>query len=76
MNSKPDDRSDNAQKIKENIESTKQNIELAEQMIANTSDSKMKRDLQEKNERREKAIPSMIREMKEEEARKELGDEK
>lgn len=75
MNSKPDDRSDNAQKIKENIESTKQNIELAEKMIASTSDKKMKRELQEKNERREKAIPSMIREMKEEEARKELGDE-
>lgn len=76
MNNKPDDRRDNAQKIKENIENTKHNMELAEEMIATTSDKKTKRDLQEKNERRAEAIPSMVREMKEEEALKELGDEK
>ena len=73
MNSnKPDDRRDNAEKIRQNIESTQHNIELAEEMIAQTSDPKTKRDLQEKNERRRQAIPSMTKEMIEEEAQREL----
>lgn len=63
---KPDDRRDNAEKIKENIESTKENIEAAEELMARTSDQKAKTDLQAKNERRANAIPDMEREMKEE----------
>lgn len=65
--SKPDDRRDNAEKIKRNIESTERNIEAAEEMIAKTSDGKARQDLTEKNERRARAIPGMEREMREEE---------
>lgn len=76
MQSNPDDRSDNAQKIRQNIEATKRNMEMADEMIAETSDPKAKRDLQAKNERRAQAIPSMVREMKEEEANAELEQRK
>lgn len=64
--SKPDDRRDNAAKIKQNIESTKENIEASEELIAETSDRKTKRNLAAKNERRKNAIPAMEHEMKEE----------
>lgn len=64
--SKPDNRQDNAMKIKQNIENTKHNIELAEEMIAETSDDKTRADLKAKNERRQNAIPDMEREMKDE----------
>lgn len=63
---KPDDRSDNAEKIQENIDSTLYNIELAEDMIENTSDNKTKKDLTAKNERRKTAIPEMEQELKDE----------
>jgi len=65
--SKPDDRRDNAQKIKSAVNATKQNIEAAEEMIANTDSKKTKQDLEAKNERRRQAIPGMEKEMREEE---------
>lgn len=65
-NPKPDDRSDNAEKIKKSIESTKRNIEAANEMIPKTSNEKNKKDLEEKNKRRLQAIPGMEREMKQE----------
>lgn len=68
-----DEQKDKAQVIKENIEATIANAIEAEVTINNTSDNKTKRELEAKNERRAQAIPSMIREMKEEEAKKELG---
>ena len=55
----PDDRSDNVEKIQKNIDRTILNIELAEDMISNTSDEKTRKDLQMKNERREKALDSL-----------------
>ncbi len=64
--SKPDNRCDNAQKIKETIKDTKRNMELAEEMIQKTSDEKMKKELAAKNQRRAQAIPQMAREMEEE----------
>ena len=63
---KPDDRRDNASKIKANIASVKANIEAADEMIAITSDDKTKKDLQAKNERREVAINSLENELKDE----------
>ncbi len=70
--SKPDDRSDNAAKIKKHIDDTKHNMELANDMLERTSDPKTREALKEKNERRAKAIPEMEKEMKEEEAYKQL----
>lgn len=64
--SKPDDRRDNAAKIKRIIESTRNNMEAAEETIAVTSDPKAKKELQAKNERRANAIPGMEREYQEE----------
>ena len=64
----PDDRRDNAKKIKQTIESTKRNMEAAEEMIARTSSSQTKKDLKAKNKRRAQAIPAMEQEMKQEKA--------
>ncbi len=64
--SKPDDRRDNAAKIKQNIDATRRNIEAAEELISLTSDGKAKQDLQAKNERRRDAIPGMQQEMRDE----------
>ena len=63
---KPDDRRDNVDKIQYNISKTIQNIELAEEMIAKTDDEKMKKTLEEKNERRREALESMRKEIRDE----------
>ena len=67
MKSKPDDRSDNAEKIKNNIKNTEENMELAEDMMGKTYNDKTKKDLREKNERRRNAIDGMRNEVKDEE---------
>lgn len=66
MKSKPDNRSDNADRIQENINCTIKNMELADDMIARTDDCKTKKDLKEKNNRREAALDSMRNEIKDE----------
>lgn len=68
MNRKPnpDDRRDNVEKIQYNIDKTIENTELAEEMIAETSDEKMKEALTEKNERREAALHSLREEIRDE----------
>ncbi len=48
MKHKPDDRSDNVDRIQFNINHTIKNMELAEEMIEKTSDPKTKDDLKEK----------------------------
>jgi len=63
---KPDDRRDNASKIKANIKSARENIEAADEMIAITSDEKTKKTLSDKNDRRETAIKSLKNELKDE----------
>jgi small acid-soluble spore protein (thioredoxin-like protein) len=73
MKPKSDDRRDNVDKIQRNINKTIQNTELAEEMISKTSDEKMKKDLSEKNERREKALDGMKREIKDEAKDKKNG---
>lgn len=66
MKNKPDDRRDNVDRIQFNIDKTIQNTELAEEMIAKTDDEKMKKTLEEKNERRRDALESMRSEIKDE----------
>ena len=63
---KPDDRSDNEERIQRNINYTIKNMEAAEEMIEETSDEKMKKTLADKNERRRRALDGMRKEMKDE----------
>ena len=66
---------DKSTKIRANIESTIVNAIETEKQICSIDNAKKKSDLVAKNERRAEAIPSMIREYKEEEAKKELRAE-
>lgn len=66
MKPKPDDRRDNARKIRNNIKNTIENIELAEDMINNIDNQKTIHDLQAKNERRKEAVEGMRQELKDE----------
>jgi small acid-soluble spore protein (thioredoxin-like protein) len=66
MKNKPDDRSDNADRIQHNISNTIENIRLADEMIEKTDDEKARQDLQAKNERREEALDGMRHEIKDE----------
>lgn len=63
---KPDDRSDNAKKIQDHIDHTVRNIEFAEDMIRATDNEKTKRELKDKNERREDALTGMREEIRDE----------
>ena len=63
---KPDDRRNNVDRIQYNINKTIQNCELADEMIAKTDDEKAKKNLKEKNKRRESSLESMRKEIKDE----------
>lgn len=63
---KPDDRSDNVERIQENITMTIQNIHRADEMIKKTSDDKMKNELEEKNKRRQAALKGLRSEIRDE----------
>jgi small acid-soluble spore protein (thioredoxin-like protein) len=73
MKSKPDDRTDNVERIQYNIDKTISNCELADEMIAKTDDPKMKQTLEEKNERREEALQAMRQEIRDEALDRENG---
>ncbi|NLE24385.1 MAG: small acid-soluble spore protein Tlp [Clostridiaceae bacterium] len=66
MKPKPDDRRDNARKIRDNIDNTVENIELAEDMINSIDNQKTIHELKAKNERREEAVEGMRQELKDE----------
>lgn len=66
MKNNPDNRSNNVDRIQENINCTIKNMALADDMIARTDDCKSKKDLKEKNKRREAALDSMRNEIKDE----------
>lgn len=66
MKAKPDDRRDNVENIQRNIDSTIENIHLADEIIEETSDEKMKETLAAKNERRRDALSDMRQEIKNE----------
>ncbi len=68
-NPNPDNRADNVQRIQKNLNHTIQNIEAADEMIAETSDEKMKKTLEEKNDRRRAALGGMRNEMRDEKKR-------
>ncbi len=66
MKRNPDDRSDNVEKIQRNIDATMRNIRKTEEMLSNTEDEKMKKDLADKNERRAAALEGLRHEIKDE----------
>lgn len=66
MRNKPDDRSDNVEKIQQHIDDTIENIEEAEEMIALSDNPKTVKDLKAKNKRREAALDSMRSEIRDE----------
>lgn len=71
MRNKPDDRSDNVEKIQKHIDDTVQNIDAAEEMIALSDNPKTIRNLKAKNRRREAALDSMRAEIRDEAADRE-----
>jgi small acid-soluble spore protein (thioredoxin-like protein) len=73
MRNKPDDRSDNVDRIQHNISNTIENIRLADEMIEKTDDKKSRQDLEAKNERREEALDGMRHEIREEAIDKQKG---
>ncbi|NLM75221.1 MAG: small acid-soluble spore protein Tlp [Clostridiaceae bacterium] len=70
---KPDDRRDNVEKIQENINNTIENIEAAEDMLAKTDNPEQRHQIEEKNERRRKALEGMREEIRDEALARERG---
>ena len=66
MKHNPDDRSDNVERIQENINNTYQKMEAADELIAMTEDPKTRKQLKQKNSRRNDALDSMRSEIKDE----------
>ena len=66
MKNKPDDRSDNVEKIQKNIDMTIHNMELADELISKSSDPKAKKELSDKNKRRQQALGGLRHEIKDE----------
>lgn len=73
MKNKPDDRRDNVDRIQDNISNTIKNIHLADEMIEKTDDERTKRELSDKNERREEALDGMRSEIKDEATNQKVG---
>lgn len=63
---KPDDRSNNVDRIQFNIDHTIRNMEAADELIEKTDDRKMKEDLEEKNDKRRDALQGMREEIRDE----------
>ena len=66
MNPHPDDRRDNVDRIQHNIDMTIRNMQLADEVIEETDDPKLKEELQAKNERRRQALDGMRHEIRDE----------
>ncbi|GGB31125.1 small acid-soluble spore protein Tlp [Virgibacillus dakarensis] len=62
---KPDDRSDNVEKLQSMVQDTIQNIEKAHDTMEFSSDEEREK-IKEKNKRREEAIEGMRQEIKDE----------
>ncbi|WP_085992104.1 small acid-soluble spore protein Tlp [Oceanobacillus senegalensis] len=62
---KPDDRSDNVEKLQNMVEDTIQNMEKAEETMQH-ADGQDKQDIMAKNQRREEAIQGFREEIKDE----------
>ena len=63
---KPDDRSDNAEKLQSMIHDTIENIEAAEESLAFTDSETQRQQIEAKNERRRESIESYRAEIKDE----------
>lgn len=66
MNAKPDDRSDNVERIQENINNTVKNIRLANEVIEKSDNPQEIENMIERNKRRKVALDNMRCEIKEE----------
>jgi small acid-soluble spore protein (thioredoxin-like protein) len=64
MSNKLVDKIDNVDEIQENISNTIDNVKLAKKVIEKTEDEKLRKTLEEKNERRQDAINVMRTEIK------------
>lgn len=62
---KPDDRSDNVEKLQNMVQNTIENIHEAEQSMKTASDEQIQQ-IHEKNERRRESIEAMREEIKDE----------
>ncbi len=69
---KPDDRSDNVEKLQDMVQNTLENIEEAEATMKFASPEERAR-IQEKNKRREESIQGMREEIRDEAADREKG---
>lgn len=63
---KPDDRSDNAEKLQSMIHDTLENIEAAEDSLQFTSSETQIKQIEEKNQRRRESIEAYRSEIKDE----------
>lgn len=75
MKNKPDDRSDNVERIQQNIDNVLENIHLANEMIEKTDDQNTIENLEERNEKREKALKGLRKEIKDEAIANEIKSE-
>lgn len=66
MNAKPDDRSDNIERIQENIDNTMKNISLANEVIAKSDNPEEVENMKQRNERRQESLDAMRCEIKDE----------
>jgi small acid-soluble spore protein (thioredoxin-like protein) len=66
MKNKKDDRSDNVDKIQNNINNTIQNIEKSNAAIDKEENKEVKKALEDKNDRRLDALDGMRKEIKDE----------
>ncbi|TFB23101.1 small acid-soluble spore protein Tlp [Filobacillus milosensis] len=64
--SKPDDRSDNVEKIQSTIQNTIKNMEEAEESMANADSPQQQEEIKAKNERRRQSIQGMREEASDE----------
>lgn len=60
---KPDDRSDNAEKLQNMIENTEENIAKSLDTLAQTSNPEAKEQIKNKNKRREASVDNLRAEM-------------
>lgn len=70
---KPDDRRDNVERIQFNIDNTIENFRETERMIAITDNEEVRRELIEKNKRREESLRGMKEEIRDEAIAREEG---
>ena len=72
MTPKTDDRRNNVNRIQRTIDRTLHNVEMGNELIAETSDPKIKEATEDKNERRLHALEAMRKEIKDEAANQEV----